>query len=222
MAVLSPHSLTYGWLKQSQKTRMLTLCAYKKTILNGDVDAQVFFNPTSIGTALSSFLKEYNIPNPTVSCAFTSPLVTERLTTKAHATPHPGTLIMPHTQHTLWDYQYMYPTDTNEYVFYICAVTQPFLLQYKLMAIKHQLHLLTTTSQTAALLQLYRFVYADAFRSTQLGFDMKRCNNNPELLFSSEMLNRIITIPPHIPITISQEKSALLTMCGLFVSERTR
>lgn len=220
-AVLSTQSLTCGWLEKSLTTHMLILRAYKKIDLNGDVDAQGFFNPTFIGTALSSFLTEYCIPNPTLSCAFTSPLVTERLTTKTHATPHPGTLIMAHTQHALWDYQYIYPTDTDEYVFYLCAVTQPFLLQYKLMAIKHQLPLLTTTSQTAALLQLYRFAYGNAFRSTQLGIDMQRCNNNPERLFSSDMLNRIITIPPHIPIVIAQEKSSLLTMCGLFVSERT-
>lgn len=218
--VLSKNSLACGWLEQSKHSKQIKLHAYEKTSLSSHIGADGFFNPTAIGSVITNFLKTYSIKNATISCAFASPLVTEKLVTRSHATPDPNTLIIAPTQHTLWDYHYLYPTDTNEYVFYVCAVTQPLLLQYKLMAINHKLSLLTTTSQSAALLQLYRYINDNAFRASKLGADMQRCHNNPENLFTLDTLNRVITIPSHLNILPAHEKSFLLTMCGLIIAER--
>lgn len=218
--VLSTHYLACGWIQQAKPNSPLVLKAYDKIALPNHVDAHSIFNPTAIGTFIATFLAAYSIKNPLLSCAFTSPIVTEKLVTRAHATPHPSSLMITHTPHTLWDYHYLYPTDTNDHVFYVCAITQPFLLQYKLIALKYQLPLLTTTSQVAALLHLYRYVHAHAFRASQLGIDMQQCQHNPERLFTLDMLNRIITIPPHTTITPAHEAPLLLTMCGLFISER--
>lgn len=217
--VLSPHNIACGWIQQSKHNQPLTLRAYERTPLHGYLDAHTIFNATALGNLITAFLIKHRIKNPSLSCAFASPLVTERLTTKTHATPDPSSLIMTHTQHTLWDYYYLYPTDNDAYVFYVCAVTQPLLLQYKLMAINHQLPIATTTSQTAALLHLYRYIHAHTFRASQLGIDMQQCNNTPERLFNTDILHRIITSSTLSHITPTQEASFLLTMCGLFVSE---
>lgn len=218
-AVLSPHYAACSWIEQHKQQQTLVLKAYDEMPLDSHLDTETLYNPTAIGRFFAHFVHRYKLSNSAFSCAFTSPLVTERLTTKTHATPQPHTLTLSHTQNTVWDYYYLYPTETNEYVFYVCALTQSLLLQYKLMAMKHNLPLFVTTSQTAALFNLYRHIHATTFRASQLGIDMQRCNNNPLLLFTGDTLNRIITRTTTVPPLSDHAQSLLLTMCGVAFSE---
>jgi len=199
--------------------------AYEKKALDAPNSPDCLFNPTAMGTTIAQFIKTH-IPNQPLkhtilSCAFTPVLITERLVKLNHATPSPADFPRHHSSHAIaqnaaWDYHYLYPTDTHEYVFYTCGIAQPLLLQYKLLAIKHKLDLYITTSQTAALLQLYRYTHGAAFRSSQLGIDMQRAHNNPELLFSDELVRRVISIPKYSSgeDTLIDKKTAL-TFAGL-------
>jgi hypothetical protein len=195
---------------------------------------------TSISHFIKNLMPAHSANFTRISCAFTPSLIYERLAKLSQATPSPVEFYTHQTTHknhapnsanhaprthessranppanpanTAWDYQYLYPTDTHEYVFYLCGIAQPLLLQYKLLAITHKLDLGITTSQTAALLQLYRYMQGAAFRSSKLGIDMQRAHNNPELLFSDEMIKRIITIPAHNSLI---DKKTALTLAGL-------
>jgi len=213
--VLSAHNLACGWLQNNNKQRGFVLRAFEKMSFNGYVDDDSMHNTTAIGTYIVGFLERHRIKDARISCALTRPLVSERLTIKSYPTPEPRELMMTHAPHTLWDYYYMYPTDVDTYVFYVCAVAQPLLLQYKLMAFKYNLSLLITTSQTAALFQLYRYMYDQAFRMSQFGCDMRRCSDSPERLFDADVLNRILTHNGNDAIVNSNNQTTILTMCGL-------
>lgn len=229
--VINKDSIACGWLEPSStnyktiaKTPIL-LRAYQKLNIDGCFGEQILFNPilfnpTRIGAIISYFIRKYSIKKPYISTAFASPLIAEQFIVNTHTSPDPSQLLIAsHGYHALWDYFYVYPTDTDDHVFYTCATTQSFLLQYKLLAFKYALNFLTTTSKTSALLQLYRFMYGAAFRKAQLGADMQKHNNNLEYLFTEDTLNRILSLSPSVDIIKSQEKGSLLTMAGLCVSE---
>jgi|GEM_PF-1732018 len=239
--VINKENIACGWLepsliKNSIATKKLAstktetivktpiiVRAYQKLTIDSCFGEQVLFNPTYIDVIVSDFIRKYDIKKPYISTAFASPIIAEKFILNTHTFPDPTQLIASHVasygHHIVWDYFYAYPTDTDDHVFYFCAATQSLLFQYKLFALRHAFDLLTTTSKTSALLQLYRYMYGTAFRTAQLGTDMQKHNNNLEYIFTEDTLNRILSLSPSIDIIKSQERESLLTMAGLFVAQ---
>ncbi len=235
--VISKDTIACGWLERSSAKGPIILRAYQKRAIEGCFGEQILFNPTRIGAIVSHFIRGYVRPLSRkkiyISTAFVSPIIAEQFIVDTHTSPELTELIVSqaysrtnshnhvHNHQMLWDYFYIYPTDTDEHVFYACAITQFFLLQYKLIALKHTFNLLTTTSKTSALLQLYRYMYGTVFRTAQLGVDMQRHNNKLENVFTDDILNRILFFSPAIDIIKAEERVNLLTMAGLFVAEKS-
>lgn len=222
--VINPKHLSCSWITQLPKQKTFVLKVHKTFSLhNLQITPTTLANPHYIATCIKQFLKAYNLHDACVTIALTAPHITQQFVTLPHASPDPQEFNATNSKQALWDYHYLYPTDNNKHVFYTCSISQPLLLQYKLLATQAHINLVTITSQNNALLNVYRYFYGPAFRASQLAVDMIKYDNNIELFFNSEAVKRIISIPPsiHQSSNNTQENLAILTSCGLFISERT-
>ena len=217
---ICPQYLTCSWIKSSNKQAPLQLCAYERFDLDHlELEKLIVFNPTAIKKHINTFTKKHRLHNAPIACALAGPQVSERLLTLNTLTPQPEQVVTARSPHMRWEYRYLYPHDNGNFVFYRCGIPQPLLLQYKLLATRANLNLLTLTTERMALLTLYKYLYGSAFRQSQLAVHMMQRNNMIEQLFSPETLARILHVPDKNTTLQSKELLPLLSSCGLFVSE---
>jgi hypothetical protein len=208
------------WLRQTKaQPPLLTLQAYQRVTLENMCDQASITNPTGIVKHINAFLHDHRIDNSFATFALSPSHITQKYITLTHATPTPTDFALTTEQHINWEYDYLYPTDTNKYVFYLCGINHPILLQYKLIAMRTSMNLLSISTQDIALLQVYQHMHGDAFRNTQLALDMIAHDNKPQALFTDESIQRIVHIPPDIHLTIKQENPFLLTAAGLYLAQ---
>jgi hypothetical protein len=194
------------------------LDAYKSYSLdNHELHNLTLFNPTIIKQHIVSFLTEHNLQNAFVAFVLDGPAVQEQFVTMPTATPQRTDFDIPNSAHMIWEYQYMYPTDSSHFVFYLYSVPRSVLLQYKLLAIAAQCNLITVTTQTMALLSAYQHMFGNAFRRSQLAIDMMRCNNNIGDLITIDTVRRMMDISG---IKLSKDDYVqCIAAAGLFCSE---
>jgi hypothetical protein len=219
--IATPEQLVCCSLKQSNKRAPFLLTGYQRIPLHKmELAANALFNPTAIAQHIKIFLSDYNHQNAFVSLAITSPHINEQYIVLPHASPTPDQFDLPHKKHVIWDYQYLYPNEEGKFVFYVCSMQRPLLLQYQLLAHNARINLTDITTQHIATLQLYRYFYGPAFRQTQLAVDISKYNNDLSQFFTRDALARILHIPTHITIDPQIEKPFLLPACGLFVTQK--
>ncbi len=195
--------------------------AYKQIIFDDLTYTQKnIANPTIIAQQINHFLTQHKLQNAYAIFGLTHPHIQQKYITRAHATPKPSSFLPINKKHKLLKYEYVYPLDTHEHVFYTCSINQPLLLQYKLLATHIKAHILAISTKDSALLNLYRHIYGRAFRKTQLALDMKQCNNNPDQLLPKETIRRIVQMPSTISTHNEQENLFLLISAGLFFQEQ--
>src|SRR3990172_11228861 len=77
---LDPNYLTCSWISQNKKLpQPFELKAYAAFPLDCGEYLQQIFNPTSIKTHITSFLKENNIKNPSIAVSVAGPYIIEKL-----------------------------------------------------------------------------------------------------------------------------------------------
>lgn len=201
----------------AQGVRLNAYHAYplaKDSIING-----ILNNPTLCDTHITHFFKQYVKKNVRVSYILPSTAVSEQFITCQTAHPKMPELFGITHIHPGMHYRYMYPDD-HGFIFYTCELAQPLGFQYQLMGLRNNLNLTTITSSTNALINLYYHLYKSAFRPAQFAHDMKRVHNNLLLLFSSDLLARILHMPPSHTMPISNhDRDILLKACGLLVAK---
>ncbi|MDP3889006.1 MAG: hypothetical protein Q8Q25_00490 [bacterium] len=219
--ILNEDNLICAWIRQNKTQPRLTLQAYRHIALDTIGNEASITNPSVIVKQFKTFLHDYHLCNAFATLAVAPLHVIQNYITLAHATPK-STDFAPWInmqKQTSWEYEYLYPTDTNEYVFYLCGIKNSILLQYKLIALRLPLNLLTITTQDMALLHVYQNKYGNTFRKAQLAIDMVAHNNMPSTLFTHETIQRIMHIPSTVQIQATQENSFLLLAAGLHLAQ---
>ncbi len=216
--IFTEDSLSCCWLEKAERgTAPLVVCAYKSYPLdNLELTHLTLFNPTIIKKHIRSFLCEHNLQDAFIAFALHGAAVHETFVTMPTSTPHRTDFKMQDSAHALWEYRYLYPNDDGQFVFYVYSVPRYIVLQYKLLAVAAQCNVITMTTQTMALLSAYEHMFGSAFRRTQLGVDMMRCNNNIGDLITVDALRRMVDIGT---LDIS-DRLHYVAAAGLFCSER--
>ena len=216
-----PQHLCLSWITHKKGRAPLALQAYKRFPLhNLELERLTIFNPTQLKKMITSFLSTHKLNNAFVIFGLSGPGIKEKMVTVSHASPTPDDFALPISKDLLWDFQYLYPKDNSQFVFYVYGIPQHILFQYQLLAIAAKLNVIKITPARVGLFNAYQFLFGDAFRQGQLALDMIRNHNMIEQVFTNETITRMIEISPDIDK--KQEQSHILQACGLFVSERSR
>lgn len=215
----TPTILACAWITQTKK-HTPCLMAYQTTPLSHlQLHNAQPFNPTVIGNHLINFLQRHNLTHAFVSIWIDGPTIKQYLVTCSHAHPTTKELGIVDSDSYLWEHFYLYPTTDGRFVFYVVGISRHVIFQYQLLAITHQINLITLTSYQMTLLHLYRFIQGDTFRHSKLAYDINGKNNQLDLLFTQETIARTLTIDPAVTISIADEFPLLLGMVGLFIME---
>ena len=217
----TPEALVCCWIEKTKHgTAPLIVRAYKQySLTNLELEQLIIFNPTIIKTYITSFLQTYKLSDAFVAFVVQGPLVKEQFVAMPTSTPHRTDFIVSEkTQNLLWEYRYVYPTDDGQFMFYVYSVPRFLLLQYELLAIAAQCNLIIMTTQTMGLLSVYQHLFGTAFRRSQLGVDMMRCNNKLGEIITIDALRRMVNIS--LLNTSEDDYLQCATAAGLFCSER--
>jgi len=218
----SPEALVCSWMEISQnKSAPLVLRAYKRfSLQNLELEKLILFNPTIIRHSISSFLQEHNLSNAFVSFALQGPFLGEQFIAMPTSTPHVADFGSVHKARSLlWEYRYLYSNDQGQCIFYVYTIPRFIVLQYELLAITTQCNLINVMPRTMALLSAYKNIFGAAFRRSQLGLDMVRCNNNIEQLITIDSLNRMVNFAGTCN---KSERIHYAAASGLFYSTKER
>lgn len=220
--VFTPHNLICAWIEPSHGHTPLILRAYERfPCVNLELEHSILFNPSIIKKYITQFIHRHALEKAYVSFSIAGPSCKEYVMKHHHASPHFAEFNLEKQPHWYWEYRYLYPHDDGTFMFYVCGLPAPIILQYQLLAHALHLNLITLTTRSMSLFTLYRFMYGAAFRKGQLAVHMAQREQNPERLFSQDSLHRILTMPSSFPIEKEKEFSFLLHACGLFVTEET-
>ncbi|MCA9770519.1 hypothetical protein KC460_04080 [Candidatus Dependentiae bacterium] len=213
----SQEYLCLAWI--SRKNKIPTLTSYRKIhCTHLELHEGTLYNPTALGHYISQFLQKYTLHKAFVNMWLTGNYIHEQLIKTANA--HPTTIELgTNMQKSIWDFQYVYPTDNGHFVFYVTGIPKEILFQYQLLAVTNHINLITITTYHHALLHLYHFIQGAAFRHSQLAHDIQQHGNRIEFLFTPETILRVIRIHPGLSIDITKEFSWLLGITGLYIME---
>ena len=212
--VITPTTIACVWIEQSTLKPSVLRCnalnvqsLRQYTWHNG-----LLYNPTEIQTILKKFIAKHSIKNPFVAIALIDQSISANcITSSAHNFTHAVDthLLLSHTQ-------YLYPADTDHFVFYVQTIARTTLLQYTLMALGAKLHITVITTPTIALIELYKLLHSDKFRQAQFARDMQECQNNLVAYFTRA---RLETIVEKIPNCTQEELFFIAVGAGLSLVE---
>lgn len=212
--IITPTTIVCVWIKKSTRQSRLLECKActteslsQYTWYNG-----LLYNPTEIQNILKKFIATHRIKNPFVAIALIDQSVSANcVTSSAHNFTHTV------DRHLLLSYtEYLYPTDTDHFVFYVQTIARTTLLQYTLMALGAKLHITVITTSTIALIELYKLLHTDSFRQTQFARDMQEHHNNLVAYFTRERLEKLLS---QIPNCTQEELFFVAVGAGLSLVE---
>jgi len=214
-----PHRIDCCWLKHSNNKKPYHLKAYHTEKLeNLELEQLIIFNPSHIGSVIKQFLKFNNIKNPFTFFCLNGPTIVEQFVPAESATPDPDQFPLVHKNNLIWDYTYLYSTDNGQFMFYVSGIKREQLFQYQLLAINNQLNLISVTSDTMALINLYEHTKGSQFRHSQLGIDLLENNHQVNHIISESILDELVSIDPSVCVDIKTEAPSLLSALGLFIT----
>lgn len=213
-----PGNLICSWIQPHGKQHKVH--AYQRHSFDSPCQQATLFNPTTTQQLITQFLHRHNLHDAAVMMSTSGQGITESIVKVATASPHAHDFNLPALRKQVWDYHYLYPTDHAAYAFYLCGMSRPLLLQYKLLAINASLNLVGITTQFMATLALYQHMYGATFRRAQLARDMTQAHNQLLNTLCPDTLRRMLIVPPHMGITLEQELPWLSTSLGLYIAGR--
>jgi len=217
----TPDTLACAWIRPSHSAHPFEVIAYKRiSLTNLELAQGRICNPTRIGSHIVSFLTKHNLTNAYITLVLHGPMVHEELISMHTASPQPEEIPLQKKHQLVWNYRYLYSQDNAQAAFYVCGIPQPVLLHYKLLAIRHNLNVVSITTRSMAYLHVYTHVYGTAFRHSQLAYDMTRCDNRIDNLISREMITRNLAMPHVYTTHIDQELPLLTPLFGSWLSEQ--
>ncbi len=216
---LSADSIACSWVQKINKGRApLIVHAYQRHNFDAaEFERNVLFNPTIIKRQIVSFLNEYNKKNAFVAMSLDGVTVIERFVALSSSTAHAADFSFAQSSNNVWGYRYLYPNDHGQFIFYVYSVPRSLIMQCQLIASAVPCNLITITTKTIALFHTYKYVFGEAFRTSQFAIDMIRHDNKLDNLIAVDVLKRIIQAHQ---VDIAQERSYIAQVCGLFCDER--
>ncbi len=214
----SSDTIACGWIQKSTtNSASLILRAYQRYALNNFESVHLIpCNPTKIKKCINSFLYEHDLHNAFVTFCLDG--IIEHYIALPTSTPARTDFNMPTTSGMQWEYRHLYSDHEGHHVFYVYAVAQSLMLQYKLLAIGTKCNLIRIAPKTIALLDAYKNIFGVAYRKSQLAVDMMQHDNNIQELISRDALRRMVSFSSDL----KHDDSIIAAMCGMFYAERVR
>lgn len=211
--IIHPQHLICSWFIKTQDKIPYYLNKYQRIPLDTTIVYRGrVYNPTALGSLMTNFLQDNNIPNAYVAVALDSVGVTENIMS-LHTQDQPNSCAL---KKMVWDTCPLYTDDNGKQIIYICALLREQIAQYTTLATRFNLNLVTLTTPTLCALTVYKKIHQQTFRQSTLAYDMKRHNNNIMNYFSRDIVQRLIKT--HTPTIISsQELPNIVTVFGLFL-----
>jgi len=212
----SSDTIACGWIQKSTtNSASLILRAYQRYALDNFESVHLIpFNPTKIRKYISSFLYEHNLHNAFVTFCLDG--IMEHYIALPTSTPVRTDFNMPTTSDMQWEYRYVYSDHEGNHIFYVYAVAQSLMLQYKLLAMGGECNLIRIAPKAVALLDAYKNIFGVAYRKSQLAVDMMQHDNNIQELMSRDAVRRMVSFSSDF----AQDDSVIAAMCGMFCAER--
>jgi len=207
------------WFEQTNNKQPFRLKAFQtKKIENLELEQLIVFNPSLIGRFIKQFLNINKIKNPFTHFCLNGPSIIEQFVPVETATPTPDQFHLKKNKNCIWDYTFLYPTYNGQFIFYASGIKREKLFQYQLLAMKNKLNLISITTATMALLNLYHYSKGKHFRHSQLGIELEQNNQKIEHVIPTSIIDDIVYIDPSINVNIKTDASSLLCALGLFIT----
>jgi hypothetical protein len=216
----TPTGIACAWLCPSSKKSLYELKGYKRVsfdrfeLINGYIH-----NPSVLDNQIISFLTKHALKNAYLVIGLRGASIYENIVHVPTTVTDPAAFVLQKKQQQIWAYHYLYSQDNAQATFYICSIPQSLLFQYKLLAIRHQLHIVNITTLSAAYLHAYMYGYGVAFRHSQLAYDMERAHILDNLV-SQDIIKRSLVVPARYSNDIDHEITTLTPLFGLAVSQK--
>lgn len=156
-----PESITYSLIQSDNGKAPVSIKAFKHVPLNNfELTQQIIFNPTCISKHINSFFDTYKIKDVPVRISLQGATIFEQFFTIAGTDICPETLKNPQLKDIIWQ-ETLITRHPHQSMYYVCGISRHQLLQYKLLAFKHQLPVECISTHTLSLLSAYHALHND-------------------------------------------------------------
>lgn len=233
--ILEPENMVISWIKKEKK---LDLLAHENFTLNKfDYLNGLIFNYENISKKINFFMQKNKIKRPLISLSVSGPGIFEK-TIKSANTIISEKEIFSYIQNStdkifcelqnIYDekdfykklnlsYAYICPSNDrdSEHNFYLCAISDEKIFQYKLLSKKLNIKIINLSTKLPAMIQLYKYYKKDEFTGIGLYKALESNNFNSIFLLSKPELLNIINIKNGINFEKNYNNIALCA--GLFL-----
>lgn len=202
-----------------KKKRQMALMGYARALLPVLFDhVSVLTGQESIAIFIDDFAKRHRLSSVTISMAVSAPQMKEEFVFLSHATPDLCAFNFQKPIHLMWNYRYLFPVDDGQHCFYMAAISQQVLFQYKLLIIRNGWGVRMMTGYQASLLSLYEYIHHDAFRTIQFAQQMAAYNYDVSRLVGDMCIENFIIADQINRDNWVNEKEYIIALAGLFVA----
>lgn len=218
----TPHELVCSLIRPTRIAHRYELYAYHHYPFQSACEQLPISNPTLLRSYIQEVVTLHKLEHGMAALVLNGPGIAERIATLASAHPNYQQIVDPRLKGFIWDSYYLYPEEnSSQYAFYVAGIKQALLLQYKLLFCTLPLHLIGITTESMALLYLYKTLYGSTFRRSQLAHDIQKTNHTLHPLISAEALRRSLAINPTLSVPAWYDAPTLRTALGLYLLGRT-
>lgn len=204
------------WL--ARNTTRVPICVRAQRTIACDtleVYKGILYNLTKIRMLITDFIDAYQLHECPSAWWISQPTATEQYIGQVDAFVSRAHFQQYVTGSDVWDYRYLYPHENGSFIFYLARVPHWIVLQYQLLAHATASSVIVLTTDSLALIQLYRFVNGASFRGAKLAHDLAQHNNNLHPYFTRALISRMVSFNTPEPESLQDCLPAL----GLFVCE---
>lgn len=187
--LLHPDHVSCYWITKN-KNREACIEAFQQydiPFLSDDI----IYNPTFLQQIITTFIKEHNLQYAYCHYVLHKPFIHEQLVSHTNSYAKLKDLTNQHNAHITYDYSYIGPYE-DRFLFYLCSISQPLLLQLKMLHMRMPLYLQTVYSSLTTQCNLYTHVHRSRYNQTQLIQAIDQEEISIKDLFSLELLQKYI------------------------------
>lgn len=146
----------------------------------------VMYNQTAIQRMINAFITEHNLAYCYCHYVLHAPFIHEQLLPHIKGSAQLEELIQDQHIHMYYDYDYIGPYN-EQFLFYVCSMAQPMLLQLKMMHKQLPCYLQSVSSSFSVQFNLYKHLHA-SYNQTHLIESIDKEKIIITSLFSPELL----------------------------------
>ncbi len=210
---VTPQSITCAWISPTNYFPFTLHAVHTHPLHDISHDSLQLFNITQLHNIITAFIITHAIKKPHLAIALTGTPLQESITStdySANITKQNG---------YIWQSCSLFPLASGDTAQYICGIPASILLQYQLLATRIKCPLLRVTTDTHALITLYRAIHGVAYRASKLADHLHAQKNNLYNLFSKETVARILKSSIDSSFSLIDNAPALLAASGLTLLE---